>query len=71
MPREQGQTWTHTYTFLPNTGPKRVGNQPAATDPPGRTITRNPVDGTNSRVIARPAQGQYVGQDLLGNKPAQ
>lgn len=64
MAVERSPSWTKDRVYLPATGPKRVGNRPAATDPPTRPVTREQEDQTNKRVIPRPAQGNNSVRDI-------
>lgn len=60
MAVEHVPTWQRKRRILPPTGPKRVGNRPAATAGPTRPVTIEAKDDTNKRVIPRPAQGRQL-----------
>jgi hypothetical protein len=68
MAIERSPSWVKDRVILPPTGPKAVGNRPAATAPPSRPVTRETdddegKDSTNTRTIPRPAQGNNSVRD--------
>ena len=74
--REAAPTWQRPRVVLPTGGPEKVGILPGATDPPTRPVDTgrsDRVSGTgntvNARVIERPAQGVWKGQDLSIAEP--
>lgn len=63
MAIERSPSWVKDRVVLPPTGPQRVGILPGATDPATRSVTREEEEGTNPRVIPRPAQGNNSVRD--------